>query len=69
MESWIRILLAIVFYSLMWFFYAYSKGKYKVKEEKQAHYSQWVENNGARVSKAIRVLTLIFSMILVLSFI
>ena len=69
MEILIRILLALVFYSLMWFFYSYSKGNYKVKEERQEQYSQWVENNGARTSKAIRILTIIFSMILLLTFI
>lgn len=65
MEVLIQILLALIFYGLMWFFYSYSKGKYKVKEEKQEQYSQWVEKNGEKASKAIRVLTIIFSVVFI----
>lgn len=63
----VQILLALVFYGLMWFFYSYAQGKHKVREEKQDNYREWVEKNGEKTSKAIRTLTIIFSVLFILN--
>jgi len=67
MDIAVRILLAVVFYGLMSFFYFYSKGRFNVKENKRERYLQWVEKNGEKSSKAIEVLTIIFSLLFVLN--
>lgn len=62
-----QILLAVIFYGSMWFLYSYSKGNYNVKEEKKELYSKWVEKNGGVMSMGIRMLTIIFSIGLILN--
>jgi len=58
---------ALIFYSLMWFFYSYSKGTFKMREDKREKYFQWVEQNGGTSAKAIKALTIIFSILFVLN--
>lgn len=63
MVEGLQILLAFAFYAIMWYIYRYCKGKYKVNESKREAYMEWVEKHGRRTERAIRVLTIIFSLL------
>lgn len=67
MDIYLKLIFALVFYVLMTFFYFYSKGKVKVRKEKQDKYLQWVEENGAKSAKAIATLATIFTILFALS--
>lgn len=69
MDNTIQILLALIFYGLMYFFYTYSQGKYNIREEKREKYNRWVEKNGERCSKSIKSIVIIFTLVFLLNLI
>jgi hypothetical protein len=66
MDIWIKILLAILFYAVVGFFYRYSKGKFKVAEEKREEYNRWLEKYGKKASRACLNLAIAFTFLYIL---
>lgn len=56
----IEIIAAFGFYSLMFFLYLYSSGKYK-KHQNQERYVAWVTTRGGKVKRSIVVIVIIYT--------
>lgn len=64
----LKCMLTILFYVLAGLCYFYCRGKFKVKQENQKKYNEWVTKYGKRASKATLNIVVIFTILLILQF-
>lgn len=62
----IRYIYPIIFYIIMFFLYRYSKGKIN-SVKKSEKYLEWVRTKGKVLSKAVLILTLLYTIFYILS--
>lgn len=62
----LQILLGFIFYCLIGTFYFYSKGKFKVKDQKTEQYIRWVDKYGNKASIVCLNLFVIYTILLLL---
>ncbi|OIP46607.1 MAG: hypothetical protein COZ74_12285 [Flavobacteriaceae bacterium CG_4_8_14_3_um_filter_31_8] len=63
MENY-KLLLPIILYTILITIYLYSIGRFNVKKEKD--YKLWVKQKGKKLSKAIIIIGIIYTILLVL---
>lgn len=63
MENY-KLLLPIILYTILVTIYLYSIGRFNVKKEKD--YKLWVKQKGKKLSKAIIIIGIIYTILLVL---
>lgn len=56
------MLIVPVFYILAGLLYKYSSGKWKVGEEKQEDYDQWVNEYGKKIKRSLKIIVVLYTL-------
>lgn len=56
----------IIFYSIMILLFFYGRGSFRTTDSKREAYQNWVDLYGSRTQKSVKILTIIFTVLLLM---